>query len=127
MVPVNLGRVQLQALSETSNFLPTSMSESPDNAGALISNLESLRIPSEYKRYPDLEDNDILTTWREEAEQNLLELKAIVNATTKDGGSTLSQNQKAAVVAAVAQFDGGPWVSSTSKGVATGESTTQCS
>ncbi|KAF7433614.1 hypothetical protein PC9H_005575 [Pleurotus ostreatus] len=95
------------------------MSESPDNAGALISNLESLRIPSEFKRYPDLEDNDILTTWREEAEQNLLELKAIVNAATKDGGSTLSRNQKAAVVATVAQFDGGPWVSSTSKGVAT--------
>ncbi|KAF9498275.1 hypothetical protein BDN71DRAFT_1481305 [Pleurotus eryngii] len=95
------------------------MSESPDNAGALISNLESLRIPSEYKRYPDLEDNDILTTWREEAEQNLLALKAIVKSARKDGSSTLALNQKAAVVAAVAQFDGeGPWVSSTSKGAA---------
>lgn len=102
------------------------MSESQENAGTVISTLQLLRIPSEYKRYPDLEDNVILTTWKDQAEQNLLELKAIVTSAAKDGGLTWTRDEKSAVVAAAAQFDGeGPWISSTSKGAATGESVTQ--
>ncbi|KAL4261910.1 TTI2 family protein [Pleurotus pulmonarius] len=96
------------------------MSESPENAGTLISILQSLRIPSEYKQYPVLEDNAIPATWKDQAEQNLLELKAIVTSAAKDGGLTWTRDKKAAVVAAAAQFDGdGPWISSTSRGAAT--------
>lgn len=88
--------------------------------------LESVRIPSDFARYENIiEHNDIarLNEWKRNVHHTLVEIRSLLE--TLDASSeTLSLQEQASVISAVAAFDStGPWIISESQGISRGMST----